>query len=260
MLIRNSLLLSLLLLVNVTVGAQRIVSLVPSVTHTLAQIGCDEMVVGRTSYCPKSIDGSSVIIGDVLTVSTEAIIALQPDAVITMSFTSPATIEKLRSLGINVVELSTPSTFSEICSQTMQLLQLVNHEAIARQFIATEQHRVDSLRNIAQQHGTAFFQIGTKPLFGVTTDSFMNDLLSFVGLSNILTDNNGMCSREMVVAANPNVLILTTMGGLSGDEKREWNKLLQSTIIVVDENKACCPTPLFFRQTLESIIQQLDNQ
>lgn len=261
MLLRNSLLLSLLLLASVAIDAQRIVSLVPSVTHTLAQIGCDAMVVGRTSYCPKSIDGSSVVVGDVLTVSTEAIIALRPDAVVTMSFTSQATIEKLRSLGINVVELSTPMTFNEICSQTLQLSQLVGREAEARQFIATEQLRVDSLRNVVQQQrGKAFFQIGTRPLFGVAANSFMNDLLVFAGLTNILTDDNGMCSREMVVAANPNVLILTTMGGLATDEIHQWNSLLQSRIIVVDENQACCPTPLFFRQTLESIIQQLDNQ
>lgn len=259
--LRNTLLFILFALSAIDICAQRIVSLVPSVTHTMAQLGCDTMVVGRTSYCPKPVDGSSAIVGDVLSVSVEAIVALQPDAVVTMSFTSAATIDKMRSLGLNVVELRTPQTFSEICSQTLQLAALVGRETEAQQFIDTEKLKVDSISSLSKgRQGTAFFQIGTRPLFGVVADSFMNDLLTFAGLTNILTDGNGMCSREMVVSTNPNVLIMTTMGGLSVDEVAQWQRLVSSQIIVVDENKACCPTPLFFRQTLESITHQLDNQ
>ena len=71
-----------------TESTVRIVSLAPSVTHTLQQMGLDASVVGRTSYCPAPLPGnSSRIIGNVLEVNIEEILLLRPDIVFCMAFT-----------------------------------------------------------------------------------------------------------------------------------------------------------------------------
>ena len=63
--------------------AQRVVSLVPSATFTAVQFGADANIVGRTSYCPEPGKGvRSVIVGDAMTVSVEAVVALSPDVVL----------------------------------------------------------------------------------------------------------------------------------------------------------------------------------
>ena len=56
-------------------SAIRIVSLSPSITYNLQQMGADSCIVGRTSFCPLPQEGnSSEIVGNVLEVNLEKIL------------------------------------------------------------------------------------------------------------------------------------------------------------------------------------------
>ncbi len=240
------------LLFTLNVDAQRIVSLVPSVTYTLKQIGADDKVVGRTSYCPQR--EGSIVIGDVLNINLEAITALKPDVVFCMYFTKPQTVEHLKRLGIRVVTLNTPHNFDEICSQTLSMAKEAKCVETATKIIEREHFMVDSItKNINKKLRKMLFQVGTRPLFAVTKDYYLDEIITRVGCSNICADVSGGCSREFVVRMKPDFIVLTTMGGLAADEEKEWRKLLKAHCLVVDENEAGCPTPTFYRQTLEKI-------
>lgn len=238
----------------VDVLSQRIVSLAPSVTQTLVQIGVGDRVVGRTSYCPQL--EHAVVVGDAISFNVEAIYALQPDIVIAMSFAPPETVAKLVSLGVNVQSFVSPSSFEEICSQTIQIGKLVNAFDAASSLVVKEREKVRLLQT-NKKRGKMFFQIGTKPVWGVSPSLYMNDLITMSGYENILTEGNGLSSREFVAASNPDVIVMTTMGGMASDEQRLWQSLVSSRVIIVDDNVASCPTPTNFRLTLEDILRQL---
>lgn len=246
----------LLIVVCMHSEAQRIVSLVPSVTQTLQQLGADSKVVARTSLCPVAQNGQTVIVGDVLTVNVEKIVAMKPTAVVTMGFTRQEVITKLKKMGVNVVEMHTPISFDEMCEQTLYLAELANCREKAVNLIAEQRARIITLqKDMSHSNLSVFFQVGTKPLWGAYPQMYIDDMISKMGGRNIVVSGNGSVSREFVVAANPNVIVMTTMGGLWKDEVDIWKKVCSSAVIVVvDEDKAGCPTPINFVDTMEKIM------
>lgn len=84
---------------------RRIVSLAPSVTEVLYEAGAGARVVGVTSYClfPREVLALPKV-GGYLTPSYEALVALQPDLVVTLA--EHADVEpKIRALGIPILRL-----------------------------------------------------------------------------------------------------------------------------------------------------------
>lgn len=238
--------------------AQRVVSLLPSATYTATQIGADANIVGRTSYCPKPRRGTqSATVGDAMTVNMESIMALRPDVVIASPSTPQAVTSKLKSLRIKVAEIATPKDLDELDRQTKEIGTLTNHQREAEANVATEHAKVDSLADVTTwaRGKKVYIQIGTHPLWGATPDYYINDMTTRLGMTNVLAENEGPCSREAVLRRGPDVIIVSSMGGLGKAEAAEWSRLTKATVIVVDETTLCCPTPTFFRMTMESICQ-----
>lgn len=236
--------------------AQRVVSLLPSATYTAKQIGADAAIVGRTSYCPQS--GHSKVVGDAMTVSTEAIVALRPDAVIVSPYTQKGVVDKLHSLGIRTEDIPTPADFGEICRQAETIGEIVGRQTEARDAIQQEKLKVDSLQHSTQwtRGKKAYVQVGMRPLWGATPDYFISDMIERLGMTNVLLDGEGNCSREEVLRRAPDVFVISSMGGMGKSEAETWRELSGSRyVVVVDENVLCCPTPQFFRMAMEQICQ-----
>ncbi len=246
----------LLIVFALPLSAQRVVSLLPSATYAAAQMGADANIVGRTSYCPAPSKGvKSTIIGDAMTVNLEVIVSLKPDVVIISPFTAANVVSRLKGLNIKTVSLLTPTNFSEICEQAILVGQLTGHEAQARQMVADESRKVESLTKAAAKPKSpklVYIQIGVSPIWGATPDYYINEIATRLGLTNVLAEGEGACSREAVLARHPAVVVVSSLGGL-GKAESEWWTAKGSLSAVVDENCLCCPTPRFFRMALESV-------
>ena len=276
-------------------SAIRIVSLSPSITYNLQQMGADSCIVGRTSFCPLPQEGnSSEIVGNVLEVNLEKILALRPDIVFCMVFTQAQVQERLRDLGIEVKDFRTPKSFDEICEQAVEIGRLAGMETQAEALVERERAEVDriSRRFMANQGGATenetglsgsengrkpqaakalngartFFQIGSDPVFPVIEGTFMNQYLEFLGLDNIVKDYKGNgISQEYVVAAAPQIMFISQMSGLGAKIAENWKRfgnipaVRDGHLFLVNDNEACCPTPLFFRKTLQYMAQCLEN-
>lgn len=84
---------------------KRVVSLIPSATDILFDIGAGDRVVGRTKWCSWPPEAAKVeIVGDFTSPNIERIVALRPDAVIEAA-SHPKVLEKLRAAGLPVVEV-----------------------------------------------------------------------------------------------------------------------------------------------------------
>ena len=99
-------------LVTLTQSPLRIVSLLPSLTETVCELGrCDRLVgVDRYSNYPDSVQ-KLVQVGGGLDPNIEAIVALKPDVVL-MAKSSRA-VERLEALGLKVVTLE-PKTHDDV--------------------------------------------------------------------------------------------------------------------------------------------------
>lgn len=242
---------------------QRIISLGPAITEELFLLGAGDRLIACTVYCqrPEEAKGKEKI-GTVIEASVEKIIALRPDLVMVTSLTNPKVKEKLKNLGIRVVEFSAPGNFSEICSSFLELGRLIGKEKEAQDIIKISRDRVASLalkvRGLPKPK--IFIQLGAKPLVTVTKDSFVNDFVEFAGGINIAQGIKYVrYSREKVLGANPDVILIATMG-INGEKEREiWysyealNAARHDRIYILDSYLLCSPTPVSFVETLEFI-------
>lgn len=245
---------------------QRIVSLGPGITEQLYLLGVEDKLVGLTSYCrrpPRAQRKEKV--GTVLEVNLEKIVYLQPGLVLATSLTNPKTIEKLKSLGIKVAHFPQAKNFSQLCKQFLELGRIVGKKSEAQQIVRQAKMKVElvkkEIKDLPKQE--VFVQIGTRPLFAATSDSFINDFIEFAGGINIACDSkSGIYSREKVLEDNPEVIIITSMG-IGGEEKKLWrnfkalNAVKNDRIYIVDSDKFCSPTPLSFVEALEEMVKIL---
>ena len=224
--------------------APRIVSLVPSVTNQIYDLACDSLLVGCTSYCTKAIADSVPIVGSAIQTNLELLIAQRPTLVFASDFTAPQTISALENAGIEVVQFTNPSSYDAIQAQYRQIATLVGASDRAEAQLAEINQRVDWLKelNAARPwHPRAFMQIAFDPLFGASTSTYMNDLITFSGCTNIVTmAGNGQLNLEYVVEQDPEVLFLITNHGSESGSEESWHKLRSVTAV---QQSAYCPLP-----------------
>lgn len=242
---------------------ERIVSLGPAVTEELYLLGAGDKIVGVTTYCikPKGVEEKQKI-GAVTEVDVEKIVRLAPDLVIATPLTDVKQVEKLKSMGINVISLRLANSFSDICDQFLELGKIVDREKEALGIISKSQEEVnkvvDSVKGLPKVK--VFIQVGTRPLFTMTKDSFVNDYIELAGGINIAgEERSGFYSMEEVLKKNPDVILIVGMEFASEEEKKSWQRFKQlkaaaeNRIYALESYKFCSPTPISFAGMLEEI-------
>lgn len=265
-LVRLSLLFYLLVWHNIGYASdypKRIVSLGPSITEGLYLLGAGDRIVGVTTYCIKPPQATKKEkIGSVTEVDVEKIANLKPDLVIATSLTSQKAKEKLKGLGIKVVDFSLPRDFSDLCEKFLMLGRIVGKGSEAEDIVRKANREIDTIRNRLKglPKPKVFIQVGARPLFTMTKDSFVNDLIELAGGINIAGEaRGGLYSREKVIERNPDVIIIMTMGIVGEEEKRIWQMyrtlkaVRDNRIYIMNSYKIGSPTPVTFVETLKEM-------
>lgn len=245
----------------------RIISLGPSITESLYLLGEGERIIAVTTYCLRPIEARiKEKIGTVRESNVEKIISLQPDLVIATSLTNMRVVTKLRKTGIKVIIFSEPKNYVNLCEQFSELAALVGKKEVAARILKEANTKIDRLKEKVRglRSPTVFVQVGSKPLFAATGNTFINDFIVFAGGRNIASDAaSGLYSREEVIRRNPEVILIVTMG-ISGEvEKTTWEKykaldaVRNKKIYFIDSDKVCSPTTLGFAKALEEIAPML---
>lgn len=246
---------------------QRIISLGPSLTRELYLLGVEDRLVGNTLYCRQPPDAQNKEkVGTVVKLNLEKIMMLKPDLVLATSLTNPEQVEKLRSLGIRVKVFLNAKNFSEICEEFIDIGKVVGREDKSKQIVSRAKDRVFSIHQKIKDLSTpkVLVQIGAKPLWVATKDSFINNFIELAGGINIgPSGKSGLYSREKVLEQNPDVIIIVTMGIVGKQEKKTWlkyktlNAAKNGRIHIIDSYKVCSPTPVSFVEVLEEIVKIL---
>lgn len=245
---------------------QRIISLGPSITEGIYLLGAQDKLKGVTVFCRLHDARKIDKIGTVVEINLEKVISLNPDLVLATSFTEIDTIERLRTLKINVVVFPTPKSFNHLNEQFIKLGRLVGKGRLSQEIVNKAKNKVENIKMAAQglPRQKVFMQVGARPLFTVTDDSFVNDFIEFAGGVNIAADSlTGLYSREIVLMKNPDVIIIITMGIVGEEEKIVWqrfatlNAAKNNRIYIIDSYKIGSPTPEVFASTLYEIFEIL---
>ncbi len=253
------------LLCAVDNAPRRIISLVPAITEELYLLGVGDRIVGVTVYCqrpPRAQHKEKV--GTVIDANVEKIIELGPDLVIASPLSDCRQTRKLQRLAINVEVFDEAVDFNGLCENFLRLSRLVKKEEEGRKVIREAKRDLKAITGSleASSRPRVFVQIGANPLFTAKGESFINDLVERAGGINIAGDaTNGIFSREEVIARNPDIILIATMGIIAEKEKEVWlryqaiNAVSKGRIFTIDSNRVCSPTPVSFVDIIRELVE-----
>lgn len=189
----------------------RIVSLVPSQTELLFDLGLADRVVGVTRYClhPKHARTTAEVIGGTKRFDLSKIAALHPDLII-------GNKEENYEQGIDSLRASFPIWMSDIFSLN-DALEMI--DAIGS--ITDTTDRSDALTGSISASWQALprldrtstlYLIWKKPYMGVGADTFIDDVLRRLGFTNSLADRDRYPVLELteIREMRPRVLMLSS--------------------------------------------------
>lgn len=215
---------------------QRIVSLLPSLTETVCQLGqCHRLVgVDRYSNWPESVNKLPRV-GGGLDPNIEAVVALRPDVV--LAATSSRASDRLRALGLKVVALE-PKTHADVqrvLDKVGLLLGASDAHQVWRSIDAGVSAAAQSLPPGIQ--GTrVYFEVNRGP-YGAGENSFIGETLARLGVRNIVPARLGPFPKlnpEFIVRANPDVIMVGAYNAEDLSQRPGWQG-----IRAVRERRVC---------------------
>lgn len=197
-------------LVTLAQPPQRIVSLLPSLSETVCELGqCHRLVgVDRYSNYPASLQKLPQL-GGGLDPNIELIVALKPDVVL-MAKSSRAR-DRLEALGLKVLALE-PKSHQDVQRVMFKLGQLLEVPDTARIWRAIDAGVSAAAQSLpAGVRGVkVYFEVNPGP-YAASESSFIGETLARLGVQNIVPARLGPFPKlnpEYIVRANPDLIMI----------------------------------------------------
>lgn len=192
--------------------ARRIVSLVPSLTELLADLGLSERVVGITRFCnrPPEWRKGKTRIGGTKDADVERIRKLRPDLVIANKEENlRETIEAIR--GFCAVWTSDISNLEDALAMIRDVGLLTGTAEGARAMIERIGETLP-IRAATPSAPRVAYLIWQDPLMSVGHDTFIHEMLRISGFENVFADRRRypVISREELTDARADIILLSS--------------------------------------------------
>ncbi len=190
---------------------QRIVSLVPSLTELLADLGLSDQVVGLTHFCvyPEELYQSKERIGGTKKARIEQIKALEPDLVIAnKEENEKEQVEALKSFCSVWV-----SKVYDLPSAVAMIKMLSEVVGKPKEGTAMADRIQSGMTNLPKApHLKTLYMIWRKPYMAAGGDTFIHEMLQQIGLKNVLKNVNRYpeITTDDIKAYNPDLVLLSS--------------------------------------------------
>lgn len=196
--------------VRVVERPQRIVSLVPSQTELLVDLGLTTEIVGITKFCihPKEFKRQTNVVGGTKDFKLDKIRSLKPDLII-------GNKEENHKEGIESLAQDFPVWMSDIknLADALEMMELVG-ELVGRQEEAVRlaeeiSRRFKALRPKPSKR--CVYLTWNDPIIAVGPETFIHDMLQKSGFENVVsTPRYPQLTSEILKSLNPEVLLLSS--------------------------------------------------
>jgi ABC-type Fe3+-hydroxamate transport system substrate-binding protein len=195
--------------------AQRIVSLVPSLTEALFSLGLGGRLVGVTEWCIHPTDGVAALpkLGGTKNPDLAGILALEPDLVIANHEENRRRdVEELARAGAPVW-VTYPRTVADGAELLRELADLgATPRAIRAVVEPVEAALHDALAHPSARPTSVFCPVWKEPWMAVGGDTYANDLLALCGGANVFANSGARRYPKVriaeIVKAAPEVVLL----------------------------------------------------
>lgn len=207
---------------------QRIVSLLPSLTESVCELGACARLVGtdRFSNWPEAVRALPKL-GGIEDAQTERIVALKPDLVLVA--VSARANDRLEALGLPVLALE-PRNWAGTRRTVERLAQVLGTPQAGAALLARTEARIDaaSARVPPALRGRkVYFEVAATP-YAAGEASFIGELLTRLGLANIVPASMGpfpQLNPEFVVRAQPALVMASATALAEMQQRPGWRNL-----------------------------------
>ena len=192
---------------------KRIISLSPSITEILFEIGSGNQVIAvdNLSNYPNEAPITDISAYDP---NIEAISLLNPDLVI-LSYNIKNLKVALKKIGIETIYLPAPLNFEEILDQIDYLGQQTGNEDKAKKLISKMKNRMKTLQKLRENEtATKIYHEIDPNYYSPSKFSFIGDIYQKLNYKNV-ADKADMSnlgypklSPELIISENPDLIIL----------------------------------------------------
>jgi len=198
----------------------RIVSLCPSLTELVFDLGRGDDLVGVTKFCIHPADGVAAIdkVGGTKNPRVDRIAALRPDLVLLNE--EENRLEDAEALRARSIEchVSFPRTAEDSAAMVRSIGKAIGAGPQAERIAGDIESRVARLRAAAggRRPVRYVYLIWREPIMVAGSDTFIGDLLGLAGGVNLFTGGDGPSDRYPTVtvdelrAADPDAVLLST--------------------------------------------------
>lgn len=207
---------------------QRVISLLPSLTETVCELGrCDALVaIDDFSNWPEQVR-TLPRIGGLEDVNIERVVALKPDLVLLAA--STRAVARLTALGVPVFAIE-PKTLADVHHALESIGQLLDVPGGAdRVWARMNQGFAQAARQVpASQRGVrVYVEVDSGP-YAASETSHVGELLKRLGAANIVPGSLGSIPKlnpEFVVRADPQVIIVSARDAHELAQRPGWNRI-----------------------------------
>lgn len=215
---------------------KRIISIVPSQSELLWDLGLRDEIVGITKFCihPKEMFDSIERVGGTKTLNIEKIRVLKPDLII-------GNKEENEQAQILELQKEFPVWMSDIyhLEDALKMIELVGelvNQSSKANFIKNSiKHSFLDIQKVSK---TGLYLIWNKPYMAAGRDTFIGDMLQRIGIENVLSSNTRYpeLSIQDVKRLNPEFIFLSSEPYPFNDThiKELQKEIPQAKIILVD--------------------------
>lgn len=196
---------------------QRIVSLQPSITVTLRDLGRLNLLAACTRYCldvcPELRDTSTIIIEDSWSAKAEQIIAVHPDLVIASVPYRMESLAEILKAGVACFCLA-PHSMNDIYNDILHIARIVGAECEGQMLVKRIQSEIEEVKRLVRNSsGSArplvYCEEWGKPL--ILSQGWVAELVEAAG-GRFFGEPGKHTTEEEVAAANPDVIIAAWCG------------------------------------------------
>ena len=229
-----------------SLAPQRIISLVPSQTELLFDLGLADKIVGITKFCvhPSSGVAGKKIIGGTKNIRIDDIYELKPDLII-------ANREENKKDQILEIAKSFPVWVSQVRNLTeaydmiLSIGHLTGTTKAAKYLLNRIKNEMDLFEKWHQMNESPFvsalYMIWNKPMMAAGQNTFINSMMELCGLRNAVKESGyPIITEKKINALQPDLILL------SSEPFPYSGKHIPSFKVMVPESKVICVNGEFY--------------
>lgn len=196
---------------------ETIISLGPSITQVLLELGLGDKIIAIDTYSTE-IEGvkSHLPSIDMMAPDIEQLIALNPDIVLAagmMMVEGEDPLVQVKDADIAVAYIPTSNSLEEIYGDLEFISKAIRLEDQGKDLIDSMKKEIDDMKEIGDtitDKKTVYFEIGAAPyIYSFGSGVYLSEILEILGAENIFSELEGWMSlsEEDIIIKDPDIII-----------------------------------------------------